>query len=57
MLFRAPASLREQALWHLLRDSGAAAETVLGLDAGAVDLRDRRARTASGAPIEWSAAY
>jgi hypothetical protein len=54
-LFRAPASLREQALWHLLRDSGVAAETVLGLDASGVDLHGRRARTASGAPIEWSA--
>jgi len=55
VLFRASASLREQALWHLLRDSGAAAETVLGLDASGVDLRGRRARTASGAPIEWGA--
>jgi hypothetical protein len=33
-LFRMPASPREQALWHLLRDRGAAAETALGLDAG-----------------------
>ncbi|HTA07934.1 MAG TPA: site-specific recombinase [Streptosporangiaceae bacterium] len=55
VLFRSRASLREQALWHLLRDSGAAAETVLRLDAGGVDVRGRRARTASGAPIEWSA--
>jgi integrase/recombinase XerD len=56
-LFRAPASLREQALWHLLRDSGAAAETVLGLDAGVVDLRDRRARTTGGvAQVTWSPA-
>jgi integrase/recombinase XerD len=54
-LLRAPASLREQALWHLLRDSGAKAETVLGLDASALDLRGRRARVGSGAPIEWSA--
>ncbi|HEY2312838.1 MAG TPA: site-specific recombinase [Streptosporangiaceae bacterium] len=54
-LFRTPPSLREQALWHLLRDSGAAAETVLGLDASALDLRGRRARTASGGPIHWSA--
>lgn len=53
-LFRAPASLREQVLWRLLRDSGAATESVLGLDAGAVDLRGRRARTADGALIEWS---
>ena len=53
-LFGAPAGLREQALWHLLRDSGAAAEAVLGLDAGAVDLRGRRARTGGGVVIEWS---
>jgi len=52
-LFRTPASLREQTLWHLLRDSRAAAESVLGLDAGAVDLRGRRGRTADGALIEW----
>jgi hypothetical protein len=54
-LFRAPASLREQALWHLLRDSGAAAQTVLGLDASSVQLSGRRARTANGPAIEWSA--
>jgi hypothetical protein len=55
VLFHASGSLREQVLWHLLRDSGATAESVLGLDAGAVDLRGRRARTADGAVIEWSA--
>jgi hypothetical protein len=56
VLFRAPATLREQALWHLLRDSGIAAETALGLDAAVVDLHARRARTAvGGPPIEWSA--
>ena len=37
-LFRLPASLREQALWHLLRDSGVTAGTALKLDAGALDL-------------------
>ena len=51
-LFGAPASLREHALWHLLRDSSAAAESVLGMDAAAVDLRVRRGRTADGV-LEW----
>jgi hypothetical protein len=46
-LFRTPAGLREQALWHLLRDSGAAAGTVLALDAGMLDLAGRRTRTGS----------
>ena len=45
-LFRTPASLREQAFWHLLLDTGAAAEAVLSLDAGLLDLAGRRARTA-----------
>ena len=46
MLFRTPAGLREQAFWHLLLDTGAAAEAVLSLDAGLLDLAGRRARTA-----------
>jgi integrase len=54
-VFRAPASLRDQTLWHLLRDSGAPAESVLRLDAGGLDLRRKRARPGVGAPIEWSA--
>ncbi len=53
-LFRLPASLREQALWHLLRDSGVTAGTALKLDAGALDLARARARIASGAPVQWS---
>jgi len=53
-LFRAPAGLREQALWHLLRDTGASAEAVLKLDASALDFRARRARTADGAVMYWS---
>ena len=55
-LFRAPAGLREQALWHLLRDTGAAAEAVLALDAGALDLTRRKARTAGAGQraLEWS---
>jgi integrase/recombinase XerD len=51
-LFRAPASLREHAFWHLLRDTSAAAESVLGMDAEAVDVRGRRGRTADGV-LEW----
>jgi hypothetical protein len=37
-LWTAPACLREQAFWHLLADSGAAAETVLALNADAVNV-------------------
>jgi hypothetical protein len=47
-LFAAPAGLREQALWHLLQDTGAAAETVLALDAGGVDAACGRARSPLG---------
>jgi len=46
MLFRTPAGLREQAFWHLLLDAGAAAETVLTLDAGMLDHTHRRAAPA-----------
>ncbi len=52
-LFRAPAGLREQAFWHLLRDSGAAAEVVLGLDAPMADLPGRRARLAGAGELSW----
>lgn len=56
-VLRVPAGLREQALWRLLRDSGAGAQTVLALDAHAIDLRNRRARVAAGDnPIEWGVA-
>jgi hypothetical protein len=54
-LFRLPAGLREQAFWHVLRDSGAPAETVLALNAGMVDGRSRRARTTDARPVTWSA--
>jgi hypothetical protein len=54
-LFRLPAGLREQAFWHMLRDSCASAESVLALNADAVDGRSRRARTADARPIAWSA--
>jgi site-specific recombinase XerD len=59
-LFRTPAGLREHAFWHLLHDSDASAETVLSLDAHAVDLRNGRARMAGRespveSPVEWGA--
>jgi integrase len=50
-LWAAPAGLREQAFWHLLADSGAAAETVLALNADAVDVAGGRARPTSR--IRW----
>lgn len=53
-LLRLPASLREQAFWRLLQDSGAAAAAVLALDAGRMDLSGGRVR---GTPdIAWGAA-
>jgi hypothetical protein len=52
-LFRTAASLREQAFWHLLYDSAAPAEQVLGLDAGAVDLA-RRCSKSGELPLRWS---
>ncbi|HUC25728.1 MAG TPA: site-specific recombinase [Streptosporangiaceae bacterium] len=55
MLFRTPAGLREQAFWHLLLDTGAAAEAVLTLDAGTLDLARRRATLAGAGhgQLEW----
>ncbi|MFJ9696771.1 hypothetical protein [Kitasatospora sp. NPDC101183] len=49
-LFALRAPLREQALWHLLHESGAAIETVLALDTDDLDptLRRTRARARSG---------
>jgi hypothetical protein len=52
-LFRTEASLREQAFWHLLYDSAAPAEHVLGLDAGAVNLARRCSRGGELA-LQWS---
>jgi hypothetical protein len=43
-LFRLATGLREQAFWHLLADSGVAAETALVLDADAIDTEQRRIR-------------
>jgi len=53
-LARTSAGLREQALWHLLLDTGAPAETLLALDAHMLDLRGHRARAARGAAVEWT---
>jgi hypothetical protein len=55
MLFRTPAGLREHAFWHLLVDTGAAAEAVLALDASMLDLPSREARTAGGGQrtLKW----
>ena len=56
-LLRGPAGLREQAFWRLLRDSGVSAQTVLALDAHAIDLRNRRARVSAGdRSMSWGAA-
>jgi hypothetical protein len=54
-LFRTPAGLREQAFWHLLLDTGAAAEAVLTLDAGVLDHTHRRAKPATTGQrqLEW----
>jgi integrase len=46
-LWRCGAGLREQALWRLLRDSGAAAPAVLALDAADLDLARGRVRPAA----------
>ena len=47
LALRAP--LREQALWHLLHDSGASIERVLALNIVDLDLNRRRGRTGRGA--------
>jgi integrase/recombinase XerD len=54
-LFRQPAGLRDQAFWHLLGDSGAAADVALTIDAGAVDLPGYRARAGGGTVIQFGA--
>ena len=56
-LFGARASLREQAFWHLLRDTGIAAPVALGLDAAAIDGTGRpptRTSAASVGVTGWS---
>ncbi|MFF0412656.1 hypothetical protein ACFYUY_19740 [Kitasatospora sp. NPDC004745] len=55
-LFALRAPLREQALWHLLHESGAAIETVLALDADDLDLPHRRTLHRPGrTPLHWQA--
>jgi integrase len=53
-LFRAPAALREQAFWHLLADTGAPADTVLALDAHALDLSAGQAMSAGAVMLQWT---
>jgi integrase len=59
-LFALAVSLREQAFWRLLYDSGAPAGEVLALDAHQLDLPHRRVRAraegGSGAGLEWQLA-
>jgi site-specific recombinase XerD len=59
-LFRLPAGLREQALWRMLRTTGAPAEQLLSLNADEVDLAARRLRdraaAARGGPVSWDEA-
>lgn len=50
-VFRLPVSLREHALWRLLRDSGAPAAEILALDADRLDLTRHQLR--SGELIRW----
>jgi hypothetical protein len=50
-VFALRAGLREQALWRLLRDCGAPADQVLGLDAHELDLAGRRFRGAAAAAL------
>ncbi|MFJ4847726.1 MULTISPECIES: hypothetical protein [unclassified Streptomyces] len=56
-VLRLPAPLREQALWHLLYDTGASIERVLALDVGDLDLPGRRTRErVGGTPLRWGGA-
>jgi hypothetical protein len=54
-LFATLAGLREQALWHLLQDTGMTAEAALALDAGGVDVAGCRARSASAGIVRFGA--
>jgi hypothetical protein len=55
-LFGTAASLREQALWHVLHETGAAAPAVLGLDASAIGTggRPRAQAMAITGPAGWT---
>jgi hypothetical protein len=54
-VFALPVSLREQALWRVLRDSGSPVDRVLALNVRSVDLAGRWARPDGGAAdlIRW----
>lgn len=52
-VFRLPASLREQAFWHLLYESAAPIENILALDVDDLDLPNRRTRPGETWPIRW----
>ncbi|MBV2154636.1 hypothetical protein [Kitasatospora sp. SUK 42] len=53
-LFALRAPLREQTLWHLLHESGAAIETVLALNTDQLDLPHRRTHPRPGrTPVTW----
>ena len=58
-LFGLPVSLREQAFWRILHDSGGHADEILGLDAGQLDPGDHRAPPRPGGAadgrIHWRA--
>jgi integrase len=53
-LFQLPASLREQALWRVLHDSGASAAEVLAVDADHLDLSRHRVRPHSSDQLPWT---
>ena len=55
-LFRLPASLREQAFWRLLYDSGAPAAAVLALGASQLDLDGHRVRRMPGGGVAAASA-
>ncbi|WP_371518265.1 hypothetical protein [Kitasatospora sp. NBC_01300] len=53
-LFALRAPLREQSLWHLLHESGAAIDTVLALDTDHLDLpRHRTLHRPGRTPVHW----
>lgn len=55
-LWRSGARLREDALWHLLYDSGATVSATLALDADAIDLDGNRVKRPTGSDrhISWT---
>jgi len=49
-----PAALREQALWHLLHETGARIERVLALNVDDLDLPHHRTRERRDPPLRWA---